>query len=73
MVLFARFFFCHCCKRNKTCLTASAGRNLVKNAFTHFFMLFAVVQRLNEGDFQQAEKQHKKVATANFDITQNSK
>jgi hypothetical protein len=47
-----------------------------KTAFTHYFMLFAVTPRRREGDFQQAEKQHKIVATpacltsagrANFD------
>jgi hypothetical protein len=34
-----------------------------KNAFTHYFMLFAVTPRRHEGDFQRAEKQHKIVAT----------
>jgi hypothetical protein len=45
-----------------------------KNAFTHYFMLFADTPRRREGDFQQAEKQHKIVATANFDTikSQNS-
>jgi hypothetical protein len=37
-------------------IAAKETKNLVKNAFTHFFMLFAVVQRLNEGDFQRTEK-----------------
>jgi hypothetical protein len=38
-----------------------------KTAFTHYFMLSAGTPRRREGGFQQAEKQHKIVATANFD------
>jgi hypothetical protein len=34
-----------------------------KIAYTHYFMLFAVTPRRREGDFQQAENQHKIVAT----------
>ncbi|MGB0864111.1 MAG: hypothetical protein ACPG19_12505 [Saprospiraceae bacterium] len=48
-------------------IAAKETKNLVKNAFTHFFMLSAGVPRRHEGGFQRAEKQHKKVATANFD------
>jgi hypothetical protein len=43
-----------------------------KTAYAHYFMLFAVTPRRLEGDFQQAEKQHKIVASANFDSSKNS-
>jgi hypothetical protein len=58
-MLNARFFFC---------LAAKETKKHVENAFTHYFMLFADTPRRCEGDFQRAEKQHKIVATANFDV-----
>ncbi|MGB0983823.1 MAG: hypothetical protein ACPG19_07265 [Saprospiraceae bacterium] len=58
MVLIARSFFC---------LAAKETKKQVENAFTHYFMLFAVAPRRHEGDFQQAEKQHKIVVTSKFD------
>jgi hypothetical protein len=44
-----------------------------KTAYTHYFMLSAGTPRRRKGGFQQAEKQHKIVATANFDDSKASK